>query len=279
VSTLGIISGGGDLPIAIAESAQAAGKPVFLLGIRGSAGPEIEKFPHDWVAFGESSKTLKTLHAHDCGDVLLAGRVARPKFSEVRLDAKSVLLLPRVLAAARKGDDALLRVLTRVFEDEGFRIVSVVEAAPGLLAREEVLGKVRPNSDHESDILLAAKVVRSLGALDIGQATAVCEGLVLAVEAAEGTDAMIMRVGQLPENLRGIPGKPRGILYKGLKPTQDGKTDLPVIGVATVEKAASVGLAGIAVEAGKSLIVNRRGVAEAADRAGIFVAGVSADSA
>jgi UDP-2,3-diacylglucosamine hydrolase len=279
VSTLGIISGGGDLPIAIAESAQAAGRPVFLLGIRGSAGPEIEKFPHDWVAFGESLKTLKTLHAHDCGDVLLAGRVARPKFSEVRLDAKSVLLLPRVLAAARKGDDALLRVLTRVFEDEGFRIVSVVEAAPGLLAREEVLGKVRPNSDHESDILLAAKVVRSLGALDIGQATAVCEGLVLAVEAAEGTDAMIMRVGQLPENLRGIPGKPRGILYKGLKPTQDGKTDLPVIGVATVEKAASVGLAGIAVEAGKSLIVNRRGVAEAADRAGIFVAGVSADSA
>jgi hypothetical protein len=102
----------------------------------------------------------------------------------------------------------------------------------------------------------------------------VCDGLVLAVEAAEGTDAMIARVGQLPDNLRGVPGKPNGVLFKALKPTQDGKTDLPVIGIETVKKAAQVGLAGIAVEAERSLVINRRGVVEEADKAGLFVVGV-----
>jgi UDP-2,3-diacylglucosamine hydrolase len=274
MNALGIICGGGDLPLSVAESAQAAGRPIFLLGLRGSAGTEIERFLHDWVALGETAKTIKLLHDHSCGDIVLAGRVMRPKFSDIKLDAKSILLLPRMIGAARKGDDALLRAVTGLFEAEGFRVVGIAEAAPGLLAPEGVLGNVRPTAEHSADIALAAKVVRALGALDIGQAAAVCDGLVLAVEAAEGTDAMIARIGQLSENVRGVPGKPRGILLKALKPTQDGKTDLPVIGVETVKRAAAAGLAGIAVEAGKSLIINRRGVVEAADRAGLFVAGV-----
>ena len=274
METLGILAGGGDLPLAIAESAQEAGRPVFLLGLKGSAGPEIERFPHGWIAMGETGRAFKLLHAHDCRDVLLAGRVARPKFSEVRLDAKSVMALPKILNAARKGDDALLRAVVAMFESDGFRIVSVAEAAPGLLAKEGALGKIRPTPMQERDIAQAAQVVRRLGALDIGQAAVVCEGLVLAVEAAEGTDAMIARVGQLPDNLRGVPGKPNGVLLKALKPTQDGKTDLPVIGVDTVRRSAEVGLAGIAVEAHRSLIINRRVVAEAADIAGLFVVGV-----
>lgn len=279
METLGIFAGGGDLPVAIAESAQEAGRPVFLIGLKGSAGQEIERFPHEWVAMGETGRTFKLLHAQNCRDVLLAGRVARPRFSDIKLDAKSVLLLPKALNAARKGDDALLRAVVDMFEAEGFRMVSVAEAAPGLLATEGVLGKMRPSANHESDIALAAKVVHRLGALDIGQAAAVCDGLVLAVEAAEGTDAMIARVGQLPESIRGVPGKPNGVLFKALKPTQDGKTDLPVIGVETVKKAADVGLAGIAVEAQRSLIINRRGVIDAADRAGLFVVGVAPGAA
>ena len=125
--------------------------------------------------------------------------------------------------------------------------------------------------DNLEDIALAVKVVRRLGALDIGQAAAVCDGLVLAVEAAEGTDAMIARVGSLPEAIRGTPAKRRGVLVKALKPAQDRKTDLPVIGVETVRNAASVGLAGVAIEAGRSLVMNRSGVIEAASAAGIFV--------
>ncbi len=99
-----------------------------------------------------------------------------------------------------------------------------------------------------------------------------CDGLALAVEAAEGTDAMIARVGQLArKHLRGTPGKRRGVLVKALKPTQDGKTDMPVIGVETVKNAADVGLAGIALEAGRSLIMDKRAVVDAADRLGLFV--------
>jgi DUF1009 family protein len=124
-----------------------------------------------------------------------------------------------------------------------------------------------------ADIALAAKVVKALGGLDVGQAAIVCDGLVLAVEAAEGTDAMIARIAELPENLRGVPGKPKGVLYKGRKPTQDGKTDLPVIGPETVRRAAAVSLGGIAVEAGAALIVRREKVVEDAERASLFVFG------
>src|SRR5580658_3225737 len=223
METLGIFAGGGDLPLAIAESAQEAGRPVFLLGLKGSAGPEIERFPHDCIAMGETGRAFKLLHTPNCGDLLLACRVARPKFSEIKLDAKSVMALPKILNAARKGDDALLRAVVAMFEADGFRMVGVADAAPGLLAKEGVLGKVRPSALHETDIALAAEAVRRLGALDIGQAAVVCEGLVLAVEAAEGTDAMIARVGSLPEAIRGTSAKRRGVLVKALKPAQDRK--------------------------------------------------------
>jgi DUF1009 family protein len=130
-----------------------------------------------------------------------------------------------------------------------------------------------PNDDHKADMDRAFAIVRALGALDVGQAAAVCEGLALAVEAAEGTDAMIARIVQLRDNLRGTPEKKRGVLVKALKPTQDAKTDMPVIGVETVRRAAEAGLAGIALEAGKSLIVDKRAVAAEADRLGLFVVG------
>ena len=198
------------------------------------------------------------------------------KFSDLKLDAKGILALPRVAAAARQGDDALLRALADMFEREGFRAVSVAEAAPSLVVAEDgVLGRFKPNDDHRSDMARAFAIVRALGALDVGQAAIVCEGLALAVEAAEGTDAMIARVGQLRENLRGAPDKKRGVLVKALKPTQDAKTDMPVMGVETVRRAAEVGLAGIALEAGKALIMDKRAVAAEADRLGLFVLGTT----
>jgi DUF1009 family protein len=113
--------------------------------------------------------------------------------------------------------------------------------------------------------------VRQLGALDIGQAVAVADGLVLAVEAAEGTDAMLARLPALSANLRGTPEKRRGVLLKAPKPAQERRVDLPVIGVRTIELAAAGGLAGVAVEAGSALLMRRAKIAEAADRLGLFV--------
>ncbi len=271
--SLGIIAGGGDLPCAVAQSARTSGRSVFIVALRGMCGEWAEEFPHEWVSLGEPGRALKALAGSK--DVLLAGKVERPKFSELKLDAKGVMVLPRVIAAARQGDDALLRMLVDLFEDAGFRAISVAEAAPGLVADEGPLGRVLPNDDHKADIARAFAIIRALGVLDVGQAAAVCEGLALAVEAAEGTDAMIVRIGQLRDNLRGTPQKKRGVLVKALKPTQDAKTDMPVVGVETVRRAAEVGLAGIALESGKSLIVGKDAVAAEADRLGLFVVGVT----
>src|ERR1700722_3058345 len=122
---LGIIAGGGDLPVALAESVTRDGRDVFIVALRGSADETITRFPHEWVAMGETRKTLELLRAHHCTDVVLCGRVARPRFSEIRMDAKSLLLLPKVLLAAQKGDDALLRAVVDIFDKEGFRAIGI----------------------------------------------------------------------------------------------------------------------------------------------------------
>ena len=275
VSILGLIAGGGELPRAVAESVKESGGAVFVVGLRGLCGDWAEDFPHEWVSLGEPGRALKALKTADADRVLLAGRVDRPKFSELRLDAKGVMVMPKVLAAARQGDDALLRLLVDLFESEGFRALGVAEAAPGLVAQEGPLGRIEPNDEQRADIGRAFGIVRALGALDVGQAAVVCDGLALAVEAAEGTDQMIARIGGLRESLRGTPDRKRGVLVKALKPTQDAKTDMPVIGRETVRRAAEAGLAGIALEAGKSLIVDKRAVRDEADRLGLFVAGVT----
>ena len=273
MSVLGIIAGGGDLPKAIAESAREAGRDVFVISI--GADEWIGDFSHELASLGEAGRTLKALRAAGCTDVVLAGKLARPKFSEIKLDAKAVLIAPRIIAAARKGDDALLRVVVDTFEREGFHAVGAHEAAPGLLAASGVMGRIKPSADDETDIAAAFKIVRTLGELDVGQAAVVCEGLPLAVEAAEGTDQMIARVSNLPAHFRGDAKHRKGVLVKAPKPIQDRKTDLPVIGVATVRNAAAVGLAGIAVEAGGALILGQRAVIEEADKLGLFVVGVS----
>lgn len=272
MSLLGIIAGGGDLPKAIAESARDAGREVFVVALGADAW--IADYPHVPASLGEVGKIMKSLRGAECADVVLAGKLARPKFSEIKLDAKGVMVAPRIIAAARKGDDALLRAVVDTFEREGFRAVGAHEAAPGLLATAGVMGHVKPSADDEADIAAAFKIVRTLGELDVGQAAVVCEGLPLVVEAAEGTDAMIARVATLPAHFRGDEKHRKGVLAKAPKPIQDRKTDLPVIGVATVRNAAAVGLAGIAVEAGGALILGQRAVIEEADKLGLFVVGV-----
>jgi UDP-2,3-diacylglucosamine hydrolase len=271
---LGIVASGGELPFAIAESVRGAGRDVFVVAFRGSTGEWVGAYPHEWASLGEVGKVAKVLHAAGCEDVVMAGKLARPKFRDIKLDAKGALVAPRIIAAARKGDGALLRAIAETFEREDFRVVGAHEAAPGLLVQAGVMGRIKPSSDDEEDIALAFKIVRAMGAFDIGQAAIVCEGLTLAVEAAEGTDAMIARVAALPEHFRGTAEKRRGVVVKAPKPIQDRRTDLPVIGAQTVRNAAAVGLAGIAVEAGGALILGKNAVIAEADKLGLFLAGV-----
>ncbi len=279
MTTLGIIAGGGDLPRAVAESARKDGRDVFVVSLTGESNDWTAQFPREQVSLGEMGKSLRALSANNCRDVIFAGRVDRPRFTDLRLDTKGALVAPRIAAAALKGDDALLRAVVDVFEKEGHRVLSIAEAAPSLVVREGGITKIRPSSEAMQDIRKGFEVVARMGELDIGQAVAVCEGLVLAVEAAEGTDAMLERIATLPERLRGTPGKRRGALVKAPKPIQDRKTDLPVIGIRTIANVAAAGLSGIALEADGALIVDRDEVVRAADGAGLFIVGVSSAKA
>ena len=272
--TLGIIAGGGELPAAIAESARAAGRDVFVFALQGMAvAQDVNPFPHAWGSLGEVGKGMKVLHEAGVSEVTLAGKVARPEWNAIKLDARGALALPKVVAAAMKGDDALLRVMVELFEKEGFRVIGTAEAAPDLVMPKGTLGRHAPTKAQENDIAFGVRAARALGALDIGQAVAVCDGLVLAVEAAEGTDAMIGRIASLPVAVRGTATSRRGVLVKAPKPKQERRVDLPVIGVHTIEKAAEAGLAGVAVEAGAVLLMHRRKTIEAADRLGLFILG------
>ena len=274
-TTLGLIAGGGELPRAVAFAARESGRDVFVVPLLGSITENwVQDFPHEFLSPGEPGRIIKALKSAGVQEVLLCGRVDRPKFNEMKLDAKGVLLLPKAIAAARKGDDALLRFIVGICEDEGLTAISVANAAPALVAQEGALGAHAPSAEHRADIERAFKIVHALGALDVGQAAAVCEGLPLAVEAAEGTDAMLARIPSLRESLRGTADRKRGVLVKALKPTQDAKTDMPVVGVQTVKNAAAAFLAGIAVEAGAALILDKQAVAAEADRQGLFVVGV-----
>ncbi len=272
MGALGIIAGGGELPVAIAESVRESGREVFILALSGG-DQNLSTFPCETIGIGELGKSFALLRKHDCDTVTIAGRVPRPDWSGLKLDARGALALPKVIAAALKGDDSIMRTMIGMFEKEGFRIVGTAEAAPDLIATAGIYGRHRPDAQATEDIAVAREVVLRMGELDIGQAAAVCHGLVLAVEAAEGTDAMLERLLHLPVTLRGTPQKRRGVLVKAPKPHQERRVDLPVIGVRTIELAAAGGLVGVAIEAGGALLMRKAKIVEAADRLELFVLG------
>ena len=273
---LGLIAGSGALPLEIAERRRAAGEEVFVLRLKSLAAPELARFPGADIGVAELGRAIALLTEAGCDSVCLAGVVKRPDFSALKPDLRGLAALPGAIAAARQGDDALLRFIVGEFEREGFAVVGAHEAAADLTLEEGPLGRVAPAPEHRADLERALDVARALGSLDVGQAAVVCDGLVLAVEAQEGTDVLLARVASLPIEIRGSPERRRGVLAKAPKPIQEERVDLPTIGVATVEGAARAGLAGIVGEAGGLLVVDRAAVIAAVDRLGLFVYGAPA---
>ena len=174
------------------------------------------------------------------------------------------------------GDDALLSYLLSSFESDGFEIIAPQELCAHVLMPDGHLGTVTMMPAHRPDSEKACRIARQIGTLDIGQAAVICDGLVLAVEAQEGTDAMLQRLIDLPETIRGTPDARRGVLAKMVKPGQETRVDLPTIGLRTVELAAAAGLAGIVTEGGRSFVFSREELVKASDEAGIFIAGLPA---
>jgi UDP-2,3-diacylglucosamine hydrolase len=271
---LGLVAGGGELPIALAEACRLSGRPVFVLRLRSFADAALERYPGAEVGLAELGRTFDLLRREGCTAVCFAGQVTRPDFSALKPDLRGLRALPGAVAAARRGDDALVRFLVSEFEAEGFSVEGAEQVHAGLTLPEGPLGRYAPTPEHGGDLDLALKVARTLGELDIGQAVAVARGVVLAVEAQEGTDALLARCAALPPALRGSADARVGVLVKWPKPIQERRVDLPTLGPATVEGAAAAGLAGIAGEAGGMLVLEREAVIAAADRLGLFVVGL-----
>jgi DUF1009 family protein len=274
VLKLGLIAGGGSLPAEVADHCRAAGRDYFVIRLKGFAEPGMGLHPGADVGLGQLGKCFKLLRREGCKAICFAGNVSRPDFSTLVPDLRGMAALPGVIAAASKGDDALLRRIVQEFEKEGFVVEGAHEVEGGLTLPKGSLGRHAPGPQHEADIARALTVAREIGRLDVGQGAVVCDGLVLAVEAQEGTDAMLRRVAELPGAVRGSPERRRGVLAKAAKPIQETRIDLPTIGLATVQRAARAGLAGIVGEAGRLLVVDREAVVEMADDLGLFIHGV-----
>jgi UDP-2,3-diacylglucosamine hydrolase len=271
--TLGILAGGGPLPGRVAAAAKAAGRRVFMVGLEGCADPAVlALWPHEVIRITNPGRILAALRRFGCQDLVLIGPVRRPSLLGHRPDAEGARILARIGRAAFGGDDGLLGAVVRVLGEEGFRVIGAQEVLREALGPAGVLSRAAPDALAMADIRRAVEVARALGAVDVGQGCVVQQGMVLALEAAEGTDAMLARCAALAR-----PG-PGGVLVKLLKPGQERRADLPTLGVRTVRGAAAAGLQGIAFEAGGTLLADRDAAIAAADAAGIFLLGLDPDS-
>ena len=273
-SKVGLIAGGGPLPRAVIAGAREGGTDVFVAALKGFSDPEdFDGVDAQGFRLGEIGRLVKTLKAEKVEAICFAGIVKRPDFSALRPDARGLKYLPGVIKAAAKGDDSLLRYVTQMFEKENIAVIGPQELCKTLLAPAGHMGGVSPDAGQMQDAQKARSIAKAIGALDIGQAAVVSAGLVLAVEAQEGTDLMLARVAQLPADLKDGTNT-SGVLAKMVKPGQEDRIDLPVVGLHTLAGVIDAGLSGIVVEAGRAFIMDRAELITQADEAGIFITGL-----
>jgi UDP-2,3-diacylglucosamine hydrolase len=268
---LGILAGSGELPLRLIEACRAQGRPYFVLGFAGSCDPAtLQGQPHDFIRLGAGGSGLKILRANGVEELVMAGGVRRPSLAALRPDWLTTRFFLKIgmRALTDFGDDRLFRAIIGELEVEGFRVVGADSILSNLVAPTGLLSHVAPDADAEADIRAGIAAARGHGAEDLGQAVVMRGGVAVDHEDAEGTDALLRRCAA-SGHAQG------GVLVKMAKPQQERRADLPAIGAQTVTGAAAAGLKGIAIEAGACLVLDRDAVVAAADRAGIFVIGVS----
>jgi len=267
---LGVIAAAGALPRLIAEDRRAAGRPYLVCAFEGVAPDWIGEHPHAVAPFEKPGALFAALRRAGVGAVVLVGNIDRPALNPLRFDLTAVRLAPTLLPLLRRGgDDAVLRAVGAVFEREGFRLLSAPEALSGLLAPAGPLTAQAPDAAALADVDRAAALVAMIGAQDIGQGAVVADGQCLGLETLQGTDALLDFVARTRAERRPGPG----VLFKGPKPDQDRRLDLPAIGPQTVAGAAAAGLAGVAYAAGGVLLIGREATRAEAERHGLWLYG------
>ncbi|MBW8734524.1 MAG: UDP-2,3-diacylglucosamine diphosphatase LpxI [Asticcacaulis sp.] len=246
---IAVISGGGALPVEVATYLKRSGRPYTVVRIAGLSDAALDDHPGLTLGLGDFAKLFEILATEQCRAVTMCGYVQRPDFDSMQRDAGGAAVLPTIQAAGRGGDDSLLRQVAKVIMSQGYHIEGAHEANPELLIGAGLQAGPDPSPEAMEDAQEAMRVAAAIGNLDIGQAVVVASRITLAVEAQEGTQAMLRRIPLLAPNVRGSLATRKGVLAKLAKPIQDVRLDMPTIGVATVEDAAAAGLCGIVARA------------------------------
>jgi len=269
---VGVIAGAGDLPMRLLNACDNQNIESFVVAFEGHADPlSVQGRTHLWARLGAAGTVIKALKEHGVTDVILVGAIRRPSVSEIFPDAKALEFFAKAGLKALSGDDAILQALRSFIENEGFRVCGVQSIANELLMQQGVLGRHKPSKDDKADIQRGLEVSQTLGKLDVGQSVIVQQGLVLGVEAIEGTDKLIERSSNVRRKGKG------GVLVKTCKPQQDRDLDLPTVGLETIKRAHLAGLAGIAIHANNALLLNRTEAIQYANAHKLFIVGVDVE--
>lgn len=264
---IGLIAGQGDLPVQIIEQCLSENIPIVAVAFEQQTSPQtVSSIPHIWLKLGTVAPLLNFFHDQKVTHVVMAGAIKRPSLSELSLDWTGTKLLAK-LGLNSLGDDGLLTAIIKYMESQGFAVLGSTDLLNDLTVPQKCLTGIQPTEEELFDIKVARDILEKLGQADVGQALVIQQGLVLGVEAIEGTEKLIERVNDYRRQGR----KP--ILVKMSKPQQNLKVDLPTIGIDTVSQCAQADFAGIAVEAGKTQILKRDEAIALANQKGIFILG------
>jgi UDP-2,3-diacylglucosamine hydrolase len=265
---LGILAGAGELPRLLIETCRGQGRPFHVLAFSGHAEQEtVRDTPHDWVRLGAAADAFGLLRSARVEELVFAGKIRRPSLAELRPDWRAASFIART-GGRLLGDNSLIEAVLIEFEREGFRVVGPADVRDSLLARAGSYSVLLPSAEESSTIAIGFAAARQNGLSDRGQAAVVQDQQVLGLEGPQGTDALIEYCASRQQGGGGA------ILVKARKPQQEMRADPPVIGLATVTRAAAARFRGIAIEAGGVLVLDAPAVAAAADAAGLFVVGL-----
>jgi len=266
---VGILAGGGEVPVEIADALRRHGKSVYIVAIDAKASPRIGAHAHERISIGQVGRMLALFRHNRCSRLVIAGHLSRPDIFRLRIDFGFFLHLPTILSLLHGGDDYVLRLVIAFFERQGFVVAGIPDLAPELIADEGVLTCTDATECDTREAAYGYELIRKLGPFDIGQAVVVRDGRIIAIEGVDGTDAMLARLAEDHKD----ETTAAGTLIKATKPGQELRVDLPTIGTATVAACKKAGLKTIAVEAGRSVIAERDETVDRANRAGIGILG------
>lgn len=275
---LGLIAGNGSFPLLLLDAARAQGAEVIVAAIKEETSPLIENrgaASVHWMSLGELGRLIDTFKKEGVSTAIMAGQVKHKQiFSSIRPDWKLAKVL---FSLTTRNTDSLIGAVAKVLADEGIHLISSTTYLEPLLARAGVLTRRAPSETEQKNIEYGRRVARHLAQYDIGQTVVIAESACVAVEAMEGTDATILRAGEIMKSLSHEPAAEGSLLDRALtvvkvaKPKQDMRFDVPVIGIKTIETMRQAGATCLAVDSGKCLLLDGDGILAAADQAGITI--------